>query len=150
MTDSQFKKTRLSPEGETRRREMLEHLKLEMKSVHEQRSRFRTGAIIAGCLAVTLLSIRFFGGGANPPAGPIVDNGSEDVIESVAKMEFQFVKLEENREDVSQKYVVSRDQPSRLVFESIDDQQLAQELTEAGKPSVVGRIDGEIRIVSLD
>lgn len=150
MSDSNFKKIRLTPEGETRRHEMLKHLQVEMESARQRRSRFRAGSVIVGCLALLFFSLRFFGGDVDPSTETIVDKGQATTADEVA---LKFTDLVQNREDVTRKYVVARARPihpKRVVLEVIDDVELSQNLAEVGRPSVVGRINGEFRIVSLD
>lgn len=154
MSDSNFKKVRLSPEGEMRRREMLQQLQGEMELARQKRTKFRAGSVIVGCLALLLFSVRFFDGTPKAPSDTIVDKVPEiSAGGSAETIALKFIDLEQNRENVTGKYVVARTepiQPSRVVLQLIDDFQLSQHLAEVGRPSVVGRINGEFRIVSLD
>ncbi len=150
MSNSRSKKAELSPGGEARRGEMLECLQLEMKTLQRRRSQGR-GVLILGCCLVAVFSISFWQDSSDPNGADIAQNRIP-VAEAVSSgtPSWRRVQLVQNRDDVLSKYLVSRSEPIKIFLEILDDAQLAQQLTEVGRPSVVGRIDGEFRVIALD
>lgn len=148
MSNSKSRNVDLSHEGEVRRAEMLSQLKLEMKARQTRQFQLRGGLILSGCLAV-ILAFSFWPSSNEPEDSNLAQNRSvvdPHPVHSSGKR----VALVQNRVSVVSKYVVSRRKPMHVELEILDDRQLEQQLSDAGMPSVVGRIGGELRVVALD
>lgn len=140
----------LSQEGSARRAEILDHLKNELDSKQRQRRSVKR------CLVVLLV----LGAGVTYGIWNWPDAHPENPGPRLADSEYvpqptppatanQRIEIVQNRTGLLEKYVAQRKRPSRESrFESINDEQLLQWMSECGKPSFLARIGGEVKVIA--
>ena len=131
---------------EQRKQAMLAELQLEM-AVHQSRLVRRRRSLTLGCLTVLLAVcltpwLRPSQTGQTPSA-----SDSTAVASAEPTRTFRFSTIESNRESVSQRYVVTTDQPS-LSLEPLNDQELAKTLQAVGSSYCLVEIQGIKTLVS--
>jgi len=140
------KQTSLSPDGQLRKREMLDHLQSELVQIQQRKNgvqRFiAIGFTVCFCaITISLIESNFEnsseGGVANP----------ESVANSPVVRPAPFSEwIETNREDVVARYVDSKKR-SKLSFTTLTDEGLVDALESSGSSMVLGEIAGKLVLI---
>lgn len=136
---------------EARKEEMLVVLQSELTSFHRRRNRKRIiASSVAAGFAVLVAGFALLDFDAEKTHVQTTDLATEQIrLEPPAAAtppSYAYVKRVGNNPNVSDKYVV-RNSPTLLALEIVDDQELLSMLAANGKPSILGRINGELRLI---
>jgi len=134
----------LSQEGKARKEAMLDQLQEELVSVHHRRRRrtaIAKGIALAAVVAVAGLAWSFLVSTADSEnriaeRTAISSSASRMLVASVG-----------NVEDIEDRCVVVNSDSS-AEFELMADDELLEMLSAVGQPSVLGEIDGKVRVIS--
>ena len=143
MSKPEFKNV-LSQEGKTRKEAMLDQLQDELVSVHHKRRR-RT-VVAKGVALAAVVAIAGFAWSFLVPTA-----GSENrIVEGTTNMLVKprvLVASVSNVEGIDDRCVVVNSDSS-AEFEAMADEELLAMLAAIGQPSVLGEINGKVRLIS--
>ena len=137
-------KNGLSPEGEARKEAMLSQLQDELVSVHHkrrQRTRVAKGASFVAVVAIAGLAWSFL---------VLMDDAGNQIVEGteiVSPALRTSIVAVSNVAGIDDRCVVENSDSSAAI-ETMEDDELLAMLAAVGRPSVLGEINGEVRVIS--
>jgi hypothetical protein len=142
-------KTNLSRKGQERRDQMLTKLQMEVTFVARRRS-WQRRAVATAPVVLLAFGLWWFIGNdaANQPvevAREIVEPGKTELIDPFSVEQ----AVVSNRSGVVQRYVVNTNDVVNSNVQRVSDGELLDLLALAGKPSVLGRIDGQLTVIPI-
>ena len=142
---------RLSSAVEARKEQMLVDLQGELASFHRRRNRKRiiASSVAAGVAVLVVgLALLDFDTQQNPvrPTNLAQEQIRREQPTTTPPPSYAFVKIVGNNPNVGNKYVVVNS-PTKLALEIVDDEELLKMLAASGNPSILGKINGELRLI---
>ena len=137
-------KNSLSQAGEVRKQAMLGQLQNELASVHNKRRQRKVvakGVAVAALVATASLAWSFLA-----PA-PVPENRIAGDTPNTSAAQRVSLVVVNNVDDISDRYVVANSDSS-AEFETMSDDELLAALLAAGRPSVLGKINGKVQVIS--
>lgn len=138
---------KLSESGQKRRQEMLQDLQHHLGTQVSKRAvRRRIQKTAALSVLVALMGIGTWITLTQLNSENHLKTAEEKTVNETGT-QFTYVSIESNREEVIDRYVVSK-HPTQLALETIDDDELLELLNLTGNPSALGTIDGKLTLIS--
>ncbi|MDB2685600.1 hypothetical protein N9Y42_00110 [Mariniblastus sp.] len=136
---------------QARKEEMLASLQGELASFHRRRKRKRIFASsVAVCVAILVAGFALldFDTAENSirPTELAKQRIRQEQPTAVTPPSYAFISTVGSNPGVLEKYVV-RNSPTILALEIVDDDEFLKMLAANGKPSIWGRINGELRLI---
>ena len=126
----------LSPDGQTRRKQMLHELQQQMQRVHTRRAMLRKCAVAVGLAVVVTAAVALL----------VIDRRPNGQLAIRPSLEVHSVGSEPGEMRTPADSGASG---SRVQFELIDDNQLLTMLKQVGQPAELARIDGRLVLLPI-
>ncbi len=133
MIDQSNNRIQLSESGQQRRQQMLTELQGELKRRHLRHQRLNGfAAVTGGMLVIAIVTWTL-----------LVGTNINDMVVDQTAPEPKSIDLVDRHLSSAPRIAEYK----KVVFETIDDEQMLQTLSELGCPAVLGRVGGELTIV---